>query len=431
MTRVLIVGAGGREHAIAWKLRQSPLLTDLWIAPGNGGTNGLAAPVDVSERDVDGLTRVAVDRRADLVIVGPEEPLALGLADRLRAAGILCFGPSAAAARIEASKTFAKEIMASARVPTAQWRSFDDLGEARAFIANHPLPVVVKADGLAAGKGVAVCATFGEASEFLERVMGDRSFGEAGSRVVIEECLIGTEASAFAICDGERIALTAPASDYKPVFDGDRGPNTGGMGSYSPTEVADERVMDAVGADIFAPVLRELAARGIEYRGVLYAGLMMTAHGPRVVEFNSRMGDPETQVVLPRLASDLLSIALAAASGGMHRIAPMVWRPDACVGVVLASRGYPGAFPTGLPISGLDDVDEDVMVFHAGTRQDQSGRVVTAGGRVVTVVAVVAAMARARERAYQNAARIRFDGAHYRRDIALRAELAEASITPK
>lgn len=425
MTRVLLVGSGGREHAIAWKLRQSPDLSDLWIAPGNGGTAELAENVPIPANDIDSLVKVAKERRADLVIVGPEEPLALGLTNALERAGIACLGPTQAAAQIESSKSFAKDIMERSGVATAKWRTFDAYEPARSYISEHPLPLVVKADGLAAGKGVAVCNTHDEALRFLDEVMHARAFGDAGSRVIVEEALVGMEASAFALCDGERVLMTVPACDYKRIDDDDRGSNTGGMGSYSPPEFLDDSAIQSIQSDVFEPVLRRMAADGNPYKGVIYAGLMMTADGPKVLEFNCRMGDPETQVVLPRMSSDLLPVAQAAATGSLAGV-DMTWKPQPSTGVVLTSGGYPGEYRRGIPIAGLNDIDSDVLVFHAGTKLDDSGQLVTNGGRVLTIVALGDTMAEARERAYANASRVRFEGVHYRKDIALR--VAESGV---
>jgi phosphoribosylamine--glycine ligase len=419
VTRVLVVGGGGREHAVGWKLRQSPTLTDLFFAPGNGGTSLLGTNLPVRAADVAGIVRIAMEQKVDLVFVGPEEPLALGLADQLERAGVPCFGPSRAASRIEASKTFAKEIMRRAGVPTARGESFTNLADARRYVEDQPLPIVVKADGLAAGKGVAVCQTIAEAISFLEQALVQGAFGEAGTRVIVEECLVGSEVSAFALCDGERALLTAPACDYKAIGDDDIGPNTGGMGSYSPSEFVSEDDLRIIGEKVFAPILRELAADESHFRGILYAGLMLTENGLQVLEFNCRMGDPEAQVVLPRLRGDFLSTVMAISHGSLDSIR-LEWDDRPCVGVVIASGGYPGAYSTGQPIFGLEDIDEDVLVFHAGTRVDESGQLVTAGGRVVTVVGTGPTMVDAREAAYRNAARVHFDGAQHRRDIALR-----------
>ncbi len=420
MTRVLIVGGGGREHAIGWKLRHSSALSNLFFAPGNGGTSVIGTNLPVQAADVAGIVRSATDLRIDLVFVGPEEPLALGLTDELERVGIRCFGPSRAAARIEASKRFAKDLMDRAGVPTARWKSFTESADAKRYVLEQPMPLVVKADGLAAGKGVAVCQTVDEATAFIDQAMVLGAFGEAGARIVIEECLVGIEVSAFALCDGTEALLTVPACDYKPVGDGDTGPNTGGMGSYSPSEFVSSDDLRAVHNDVFVPVLDQMRADGNPFRGILYAGLMVNADGAKVLEFNCRMGDPETQVVLPRLRGDLLASAISISEGSVPST-DLEWDEKPRVGVVIASGGYPGRYETGVPIAGLDEIDSDTLVFHAGTAIDAHGQLVTAGGRVLTIVGTGATMMEAREAAYRNAAQVRFEGAQYRRDIALRA----------
>ncbi len=420
MTSVLVVGGGAREHAVGWKLRQSPGLSDLLFAPGNGGTTEIGTNLPVDALDFEGIIQAAKGYRVGLVFVGPDEPLAKGLTDELQRNGIACFGPSRQAARIEASKGYSKDLMDQTGVPTASWRSFTDPAAAQRFVESHALPVVVKADGLTAGKGVAVCETVAGAQEFIELLMNRRRFGDAGVSIVIEECLVGTEVSAFALCDGERAVMLAAACDYKAIGDGDTGPNTGGMGSYSPPEAA-------IGVDLvdiydrtIAPVLGRMAANGNPFRGILYAGLMFTAQGPKVLEFNSRVGDPEAQVVLPRLDGDFLAWVKSVAEGGPADLEPLSWDDRPRVGVVMVSAGYPGDYTTGHPISGLDQIDADALVFHAGTKL-QDGQLVTAGGRVLTVVGTGPSMAAARDAAYRNAARIRFEGAYCRTDIALRA----------
>lgn len=416
--RVLLVGSGAREHAIAWKLRQSPRLDDLLIAPGNAGTARIGRNLPVRANDIDGLVRAASEHRVDLVVVGPEEPLALGVADRLAERDIPCFGPSRAAARIEASKAFAKGLMARHGIRTAAFRIFDEAEAAKSYVNTHSGPIVVKADGLAAGKGVVVADDTDEALRAVDAAMVDQVFGEAGSRVIIEERLSGREVSAHAFTDGATVVHMPFACDYKRVYDGDRGPNTGGMGVYSPPPWLDASLAADIQASVTEAVVRALAAEGRPYRGVIYPGLMVTADGPMVVEFNCRLGDPEAQALLPRLQSDLLEILWAVANNRLHE-ARAEWSDEACVGVVLASGGYPGEYATGLPISGLDDVDPDVMIFHAGTRLADDGRtVLTAGGRVLTVAATGPTLAAARAKVYANVERIRFEGMHYRRDIA-------------
>ena len=418
---VLLVGGGGREHAIAWKVAQSPLLTKLWIAPGNPGTAQYGENVDVKATDLDGIVALAQRISADLVIVGPEDPLAAGLVDRLEAAGIAAFGPSGAAAQLEASKAFAKSLMRDANIATSSSATFEDAERAAAYVRDVAHRVVVKADGLAAGKGVTVCDDAAQAEAAIDAAMRDRAFGAAGARVVIEERMFGRETSAHAFTDGETVRHMPFSCDHKPVFDGDRGPNTGGMGAYSPPSWLPERVADAIRRDVTERTVRALADAGTPYRGVIYPGMMLTADGPRVVEYNSRFGDPETEVLLPRLRSDLLAICDAVAHGRLAEV-PVEWSDEATVGVIMVAPGYPGTYPTGAPIEGIDEVDDDVQVFMAGTARDAAGRLVTAGGRVLCVVASGATVAEARERAYDNVRRISFEGAHYRTDIAARAE---------
>ncbi len=420
-SRVMVVGSGAREHAIAVKLRQSAGLEELYVAPGNGGTALIAENLPIPASDVDAIVQAARERNVELVIIGPEDPLARGLGDALRDAGILCLGPTREAARLEWSKSFAKQVMDDAGVPTAAWIRFDDYSLAAEYVRAHPAPLVVKADGLAAGKGVAVCETQQEALTFLHHVMRLRDFGEAGATVIIEEALSGVELSVFAFCDGEQMLLVPPASDYKRIFDGDNGPNTGGMGSYSPPEFVTDKLMADIRDTIIQPVLRRMVEIGAPYSGILYAGLMLTDDGPKVIEFNSRMGDPEAQVVLPRITSDFLQLATATAAGRLDD-AHLAWTPQPAVGVAIASEGYPGDYPVGREITGLGFLDLDAMAFHAGTRIDPAtGKLLTAGGRVLTVTALGDTIAQAREKAYTNVDRVQFEGAHYRKDIALRA----------
>ena len=419
---VLIVGSGAREHALAWKLRQSARLTDLFVAPGNAGTALVARNLDVGVMDFEGIAGAADEHRVELFVVGPEDPLTGGLVDFLTERGIAAYGPTRAAARIEASKSFAKDLMRAAGIPTAEARAFDDTGAALAYADmwtdRTGIPPVVKADGLAAGKGVTVAADLTEARQAISAAMEAGAFGEAGRRIVLEERMTGREVSVHAFCDGDSAVPMAFACDYKRVYDGDRGPNTGGMGVYSPPGFVDAALAERIRLDIVEPTVQALREAGSPYTGTLYPGLMITDAGPRVVEYNCRFGDPETQALMPRLHSDLLEIMLAAVHGRLAD-ADIRWQDNAVVGVVLASGGYPGSYQTGLPIEGLDTLDEDVRVFHAGTRP-ADGRVVTAGGRVLTVVASGATLAEARARVYDNVPRIRFAGVHYRTDIALR-----------
>ena len=418
--RIMVVGGGAREHALCWKLAQSPETAALWCAPGNPGTATVATNIPVTVNDLDGIVAAAKAHRIDLVFIGPEEPLALGIVDRLAAAGIAVCGPSAAAARIESSKSWAKEIMRAAGVPTAGATVVTDLAQALAALPATGYPVVLKADGLAAGKGVVVATTREEAVDVLTAFMAEGFLGAAGSTVLIEEHLTGQEISVFCLSDGEAVVTCGVACDYKRAGDGDAGPNTGGMGAYAPVPAVDAALLRTIETDILVPTIREMAAQGAPFRGVLYAGLILTTDGPKVIEFNARLGDPETQVVLPLLDADLPTLFAAVAHGTLASVAPPPPFSQAAVTVVLASGGYPGPYPTGIPITGLNAVPEDVLVFHAGTSQDPGGQVVTSGGRVLSVVGTGPDLAAARARAYAGVAAISFQGAHHRTDIALR-----------
>ena len=417
--KVLLVGSGAREHAIAWKLSQSPRLGELLIAPGNAGTAHLGTNVPVPATDVQGILDLAREQSVDFTVVGPEAPLAAGLVDALTGAGMKAFGPTQAAARIESSKAFAKELMLANGVPTglASWHS--DYHDALRRLDEVGVPIVVKADGLAEGKGVLVARTRQEAEDALRDWMVGGKFGESGSVVLLEEYLEGPEISVFPFADGRNISSLVAACDYKLSGDGDTGLNTGGMGSYSPpvADLWNAEMDDRVRREIIEPTISALAAAGVPYVGALYGGLILTRDGPKVIEFNCRLGDPETQVILPRLKSDLLEVMWAAASGDVGAV-PLEWDERACVGVVIASGGYPEAYDTGYPIEGLDSVDPGALVFHAGTKESGGGAVVTNGGRVVTVAALGSTVAEARAEAYANAARISFTGSFYRNDIA-------------
>ena len=410
--KVLVVGSGGREHALVRTLLRSPQAPELLCAPGNAGIRRDARPLDAPGDDPAALARAARDAGVDLAVVGPEAPLVAGLADALAAEGVRCFGPRADAARLEGSKAFAKEVMEAAGVPTAAHRVVATVDEGMAAIAGYP--AVIKADGLAAGKGVVIAAGEAEARAALEEMLVARRFGE--QPVVVEEFLAGDELSLLALCDGERAIPLAPARDYKRIGDGDSGPNTGGMGSFSPVPGTDELVRDMV-ASVHQPVVEELARRGTPFHGVLYAGLMLGEDGPKVLEFNVRFGDPETQVVLPRLRSDLLALLIAATETDGLAGAELDWDPRAAVCVVLASRGYPARSSSGDVIAGLDALPAGVEVFHAGTAE-RHGDVVTAGGRVLGVTALGDDRDAARSAAYAAADVIAFDGAQLRRDIA-------------
>jgi phosphoribosylamine--glycine ligase len=415
--RVLVVGSGGREHALAWKIAQSPLLRELFAAPGNPGMAALATLVPIKVDDLDGLTAFARKERIDLVVVGPEAPLVAGLADRLAAAGIRVFGPSAAAAEIEGSKSFAKEVMGSAGVPTAEYAAFSEPEPALAWAGRFDGQVVVKADGLAAGKGVVVCSTPDEVETALREILVDRIHGAAGARVIVEERLTGPEASCICLTDGKRVRMLPPAQDHKRIFDGERGPNTGGMGAYSPTpKITDEHLAE-IQRTVMVPVVRDLARRGRLFRGALYAGLMLTPKGPRVLEFNARLGDPETQPTLMRVKGDLLPLLAAVAAGDLGE-APLEVDSRAAVGVVLAAEGYPGRVTTGDDIHGADTAfPADVQVFHGATKRDAHGRLLTGGGRVITVCALGSGLDDAARRAYGAVARLEFRGMQFRKDI--------------
>ncbi|MPZ99061.1 MAG: phosphoribosylamine--glycine ligase [Dehalococcoidia bacterium] len=421
---VLLLGSGAREHALAWKLAQSPDLAKLWAAPGNPGIAEYGETVThVAANDLDAVVRLAQRIRADLVIVGPEDPLAAGVVDRLTAEGIPTFGPTAAAAEIESSKSFAKQLMADVGIATARAHAFDDPDEAKRDIRESGHGVVVKADGLAAGKGVTVCDTLEQAETAIDAAMLGGAFGAAGRRVVIEERMYGPETSAHAFTDGVTVRHMPFSCDHKPIFDGNLGPNTGGMGVYSPPGWLDDATAEGIRSEVTERAIRALADAGRPYRGVLFPGMMLTEGGPKVVEFNARFGDPETEALMPKLRSDLLAICDAVAHGRLAE-APVEWDDTATVGVMMASGGYPGPYETGKPIEGLDAVDDDVRVFFAGVKRGPSGRLVTAGGRVLCVVARGDTIADAREQAYDNVRRIRFEGAYYRTDIGAAAEHA-------
>ncbi|RMG47074.1 MAG: phosphoribosylamine--glycine ligase [Acidobacteria bacterium] len=418
--RVLVIGSGGREHAIVWKLHQSPAISRLLCAPGNAGIAELAACSSVNVTDIDRLIELAEAERIDLTFVGPEAPLVAGLVDAFQARGLAIVGPTRAAAQLEGSKVLAKEFMARHGIPTAPFVVCDSPQAAHRVIASGRFgyPVVVKADGLAAGKGVTVAETREQAEQAIERTMVERAFGAAGERVVIEECLFGREASFFLFTDGQTIAPMPAAQDYKRALDGDRGPNTGGMGSISAPELIAREVWQAILDTIARPTVEAMSAEGRPYRGVLYIGLMLTQEGPKVLEYNVRLGDPEAQVILPRLETDLVEIGQAIVAGELDRI-QLRWSSRATACVIAASRGYPGRYEKGFPISGLDEVAAmpNVVVFHAGTARSDEGEIVTNGGRVLGVTAWDATLPDAINRAYRALSRIHFQGMHYRRDI--------------
>ena len=428
MANVLIIGGGAREHALGWKLKQSRSTRNLYFAPGNAGTSALGENVDlpsepVNTKNADAIERFIRKRGVDLTVIGPEDPIAQGLGDRLARAGHAVFAPSAEAARLESDKAWAKDLMRAAKVPTAESRTFDSSEQALAYVASQPPPIVVKAAGLAAGKGVTVCETTEEAEAAVRAAMVERAFGAAGERVVIEQRLTGQEASVMALVDGDNLFLLEPAQDHKPVHEGDRGPNTGGMGAYSPTPVVDESDLAAIQGQILVPTIDAMRRSECPFRGVLYAGLMMTPGGPKVLEYNARFGDPEIQPLMMRLKGDLYQIlrATVAEDGPRLDAVDLGWDPRPACCVVLASAGYPGPYEKGKPITGIEEAerDEDVRVFHAGTRWEGES-LVTAGGRVLSVCALGDDLADARDKANAAAERIRFEGKHFRRDIGAR-----------
>ena len=413
---VLVVGSGGREHAICWKLAQSPKVTKLWCAPGNGGIAEVATCVDIKATDVDAMVAWAKENAMDFVVVAPDDPLALGMVDALEAAGIPAFGPRANAAIIEASKVFSKNLMEKYHIPTAQYKTFTDMDAALAYVREQGAPIVVKADGLALGKGVVVAQSVEEAEDAVRSMMADKKFGEAGTRLVIEECMTGPEATVLAFCDGEHLVCMPSSQDHKRAFDGNQGPNTGGMGAISPspyyTEDLARRCMD----EIFLPTVAALKAEGRPFQGVIYFGLMLTPNGPKVVEYNARFGDPECQAVLSLLDSDLLEIMLACRNGTLDQV-NIRWKDGAACCLVLASGGYPASYQKGYPITGIGKANETAVVFHAGTKKTDSGEILTNGGRVLGVTATGADLNAAIDGAYAAASHISWTDMHFRHDI--------------
>ena len=418
---VLLIGSGGREHAIAWKLAQSKNLGKLYIAPGNPGTGKCGENVAIGVSESEKLVDFARQNKIGLVVVGPEDPLASGIVDMFKAEGIKAFGPSGAAAQLEADKAFAKQLMRSAVISTAEGQIFDRYEDAKTYIASRDEAVVIKAAGLAKGKGVFVCEEPADGILAAEKIMCDKAFGSAGDKIIVEDKLLGEEASILAFVDGRNIYIMESSQDHKPIGDGDTGLNTGGMGAYSPAPVVTDAMMDQITRDILVPVVDGMNRNGTPYKGILYAGIMITAGGPRVLEFNVRFGDPETQPILMRLKSDLLEVCLAVCEGKLDKVS-LEWdrRPAVCV--VMASGGYPGDYEKGKKITGLNEADrmKDVVVFHAGTAK-QNGDIVTNGGRVLGVTALGETVAEAKARAYEAVGKIEFDGAYYRSDIADKA----------
>jgi len=416
--KILVVGSGAREHTLVWKLAQSPKAEEIYAAPGNAGTATLAHNLDIKSTDIEGLARVAQEKGVDLVVIGPETPLAEGIVDHFQTIGIPAFGSTRAATQIESSKVFAKELMQKYNIPCARSTSFSEYATAKEYVQQQTPPMWIKADGLAAGKGAIFADSIPEALEVLHNIMEAKILGAAGDKVVIEECLLGDEMSSFVFTDAKTVIPLVSACDYKRINDGDQGPNTGGMGSYSPPYFLNPTLAKTVQKTIMEPVVRAMAEEKMPYRGVLYGGLMITKDGPKVIEFNARFGDPEAQVTLPLLKTDLVDIMLAVINGNLDQV-NVELSEDTCVGVVMASAGYPGSYETGLPITGLNSLDKDILVFHAGTRLcPETGEVLTNGGRVLTVVAVGKTIAQAREKVYANIHRIHFEGCQYRKDIA-------------
>src|SRR6266699_1247918 len=428
--KILVIGSGGREHALAWKLRQSPNAERIFCAPGNAGTAEIGENVEIAASNLGALVRFAKQNRIGLTAVGPDDPLASGIIDLFAAEKLRAFGPTKSAARIEASKVFAKELMRAQKIPTAEASIFSNSGEALRYCERAKFPVVIKADGLALGKGVMIETDTATAQSAIDEMMNQRRFGDAGRRIVIEEVLCGTECSLHALVDGESYLLLESASDHKRALDGDEGPNTGGMGAFSPANNWNNKLQSQFETEIMQPLLRGLFQEGIKFRGLLYPGLIITSEGPRVLEFNCRFGDPETQALLPRMKSDLLPLLEATIDGTIDKCA-IEWDTRAAVTVVLASAGYPDKYETGKSISGLDDAAklEDVRIFHAGTKRD-AGKIKTAGGRVLAVTALGSTIEAARARAYEAVSRIHFENCHYRRDIALSAVAANIDKLP-
>jgi len=419
--KVLVIGSGGREHTLAWKIARSPSVQRLFCAPGNAGTAQVADNIPVKADDLDGVLAFAQSEKIDLAVVGPEDPLCLGLVDALTAAGIRAFGPTQAGARIEGDKAFAKELMRHRSVPTADARTFTKFRDAKAYVASRDAGVVVKATGLAKGKGVIICDDPADGILALERIMVHREFGHAGDAVLVEERLVGSEVSVLAFVDSHNIYVMENTQDHKPIGEGDTGPNTGGMGAYSPTPQPDDRVLRQIESEILVPIIDACRTGGIVYKGVLYAGLMLTAGGPKVLEFNCRFGDPEAQPLLVRLKTDLLDVLEAVIDDKLDQIT-LEWDPRPAMCVVMASGGYPGDYETGKEITGLADAEAmaDVVVFHAGTKQ-VGDEIVTAGGRVLGVTALGDTLQAAQQRCHEAIGKIHFDGAYHRRDIGAKA----------
>ncbi len=418
--RVMVIGSGAREHAIAWKLSGCPSVDRVFVAPGNAGTRAIASNLSAQAEDIPTLLLAAKQYDIDLTVVGSEVPLAKGIVDVFGQKGFQIFGPTRDGARIESSKAFARQLMDRHNIPSPDFKVFQSYGDGYEFLSKHEGPIVVKADGLAAGKGALVCRDREAAINALYDCMQDRIFGNAGAKVVVEEFLEGEEVSVFAFTDGENVSALTAACDYKRLLDGDRGPNTGGMGSYAPPDFWTKEMEAQVRREVMLPAVRGMAQEGAPYKGILYAGLMVTSAGIRALEFNCRLGDPETQVVLPPMRSDLAAVMSATVNGGLNKV-KVDWGNQSCVGVVIASRGYPGDYRRWLEIQGLEELDEDILVFHGGTVRPQrkASQLLTSGGRVLTVVASGPTLDEARQRVYENVERVSFQGHHYRKDIGM------------
>ncbi len=418
--KVLVIGQGGREHALVRKIKESHRNPEVYCAPGNAGIKAIAECVDIPANAIDDLVKFARDKKIDITLVGPEAPLVEGIVDRFKEEDLRIIGPDRYASQLEGCKVFSKELMKKLGIPTAEFAVFEDVGDARAYLKKSSYPIVVKAAGLAAGKGVTVAMTKAEAIEAVDSIMVQKAFGDAGAKVVIEECLEGEEASFIGIADGETVLSFASSQDHKRIFEGDKGPNTGGMGAYSPAPFVTETLMAQAEEVVFGPIIQEFKAQGHPFIGFIYAGIMLTKDGFKVLEFNVRFGDPEAQAILPRLKSDFLDLLLASYEGRLNEF-KLEWNSDDCVCVVVSSGGYPGKFPKGLEITGLEDAEKlsDVEIFHAGTA-NKDGKVVTSGGRVLGVVATGAGLAEALNKTYEACGKINFDKMYYRKDIAHR-----------
>ncbi len=426
--KVLVVGSGGREHVLVWKIKQSNRIQSIYCAPGNGGIADIAECIDIQATDIPRLVAFARDNHIDLTVIGPEAPLVEGIVDAFDAENLRIFGPCKAAARLEGSKVFAKEFMYRHNIPTAEFEVFDDIDKAKKYISKAVYPLVIKADGLAAGKGVIICNNMEEGNHALDDIMSHKIFKSAGDRVVIEECLKGEELSILAISDGKTYRMFEPSQDHKRIFDGDLGPNTGGMGAYSPVPIATVELINEIEHAIISPVIKGMREEGTLFKGILYCGLMITEDGPKVLEFNVRFGDPEAQVVLPRMRNDIVELMLLACDGRLDEVC-MEWDSRSCVCVVMASSGYPGKYEKGKQITGLDDIlqQDGDYVFHAGTLKD-NGEIITAGGRVLGVSSLGDSLEDAIQRVYKAVDKIHFDGCFFRKDIGAKA-MAHRSIS--